>query len=310
MILGKFGKKKEFNKEEKNKKGDSQNMKQSIYLTENVMRIVMNRLNQDGVQYETQMQNNGGLLFVEEKDISKCSAIVEAARREERELKEEIRTITCEVANKEKLDLSNIPNEPVAGNLVVVPIKKDGSIADMEYCWNIFRSPEEVLKESLNHLKKENFVIEKLNALLRQVMKEEGFEDGYIDETLFFGNGKDCPVWVLHNYPKKNGTVALHENWLMKIIYTNLEENFYILPTSKQESLIIPESQVNNLAALQELFTEISEDELRLDDAFSDQVLYFDGFNLTEAPEQPERAGVDITYYTEICSTFLRLRGF
>lgn len=309
MIFNNWKKKKEVNKGHKEQKGDMQNMRPSIYLTENVMRIVVKKLNQDGVQHETKMQNNGGLLFVEEKDIPKCSAVIEAAEREEKELKEELRNITCEVVNKEKQNLENIPHEPIVGNLVIVPVKKDGSIADAEYCRNIFRSPEEVIKESLHRLKGENFVMEKLNTLLRQMMKKDGFEDSYIDETLFFCNGNDCPVWVLHNFPKKNGTAALSENRLVKSIYTNLKENYYILPTSKQESLIIPESQVNSLMALQELFTEINEDELRLDDAFSNQILYFNGLNLVEALEFPERVDVDISDYTELCNTFLRLRG-
>ncbi len=280
-------------------------MKKSIYLSKNLIKIVSSKLSCAGIEYEIKHQENGGTLYVESENVQKCSDILNEAREEEKKISSILSTLSCEIVNKEKVDLNNVPYKKLIGELVIVPLKKDGAIADCDFCRSIYQEPEDVLTEGMNYQRR--FFIEKLDKLLREVMQSMKFEESYIDETLQM-YGKDCPIWVLYSDPYRCGAVALGTEWLLKIAHDNLKSNFYILPSSKHEILIIPEKNATSLAAMEEMIQEVNKVEVSQNDILCNQVFYFDGAALQEAPETVGTSDIDVRRFTELYSIFMRLR--
>lgn len=285
-------------------------MKKSIYLDSDILTITTKKLEQAGIQYEVETKVNGGNLYIESQHVRRCSDLIQEARNEQKRVIALLHGLSCEVVNKNNCDLAIIPYENIIGDLAVVPVKKEGDIVNQEFCWDTYKSPDEVMKEAKERLRNEKYAIEKMDALLRKIMENQGFDKDYIDETINM-YGKGCPIWVLNNYPNLNGAAALCADWLMKIIYANLEDNFYILVPTKHEAIIIPDSDATSLAALNEMLQEVIKAELKPEDVLCNQIFYYDGFVLGEAPEKENdaiKSTSDIRNYTDIFSIFMRLR--
>lgn len=299
-------------------------MKQSIYLSGKVLKIAIAKLKRKGINFDVERKENGGLLYVEEKDIPEASVIVDYAKKEEREIEDKLNNIECSICHTDWLEEMEAPflHVEIAEQLSIIFNTKKGlgKAVDSLYCHSeLHLTPEDFLKNALKKLENENFVIEKLSELTEQIMKTENFDESYIKETMYMHNAKDCPIWVLHNYPKTNGTAALYFPNILKKIHSTLKENYYVLPVSKQESFIIPESEVDSFVNLKDMFYKFNYDELRVDLPLADKIFYFDGEKLNYIPSYDElyslskgirtkREGVDISIYTELCIAFTRLR--
>lgn len=75
-----------------------------------------------------------------------------------------------------------------------------------------------------------------------------------------------------HNY---GATVILYDNCL-QMIGNYLKENYYVLPSSVHEVIIIPESESISQGELSRLVKEINETQVAEDEILSNQAYYFD----------------------------------
>ena len=84
----------------------------------------------------------------------------------------------------------------------------------------------------------------------------------------------DC-MFVLTNSIRSFGaTCIIYEDLLMHL-GDFLKENFYILPSSIHEVIIIPESQSPDKEALNSMVIEVNETPVELEDVLSDHVYYY-----------------------------------
>lgn len=82
-------------------------------------------------------------------------------------------------------------------------------------------------------------------------------------------------MFVLTNSLRSLGAACiLYENILSQI-GNFLKENFYILPSSIHETIIIPESQVSGETMLNEMIVEINETQVAVEEVLSDHVYYY-----------------------------------
>ncbi len=91
----------------------------------------------------------------------------------------------------------------------------------------------------------------------------------------------DCPMFVLTNESKLNGAALITSGDVQKFIFTSLgEKNYYVLPSSVHEVIIVPESEDVNPSALLDMVIEVNSTQVMPQDKLTDSVYYYDGNEL------------------------------
>lgn len=93
----------------------------------------------------------------------------------------------------------------------------------------------------------------------------------------------DDIMFVLTNSLRSLGAACILYEDLLMHIGNFLKENFYILPSSIHEIIVIPESQAPNKDALNEMITEVNETQVEPEDVLSDHVYYYNCKDMTLA---------------------------
>ncbi len=85
----------------------------------------------------------------------------------------------------------------------------------------------------------------------------------------------DDIMFVLTNSLRSFGAVCILYEDILFHIGNLLRENFYILPSSIHEVIIIPESQAPCKETLNEMIVEINESQVEREEVLSDHVYYY-----------------------------------
>ena len=84
-----------------------------------------------------------------------------------------------------------------------------------------------------------------------------------------------CPLYVLTNKEKCYGAAALLDQNVLKDIYCLLNEEYYVIPSSLHECIIVPASSGIEGKDMQHMVYEINRSELEPEDILSDSVYRF-----------------------------------
>ena len=104
-----------------------------------------------------------------------------------------------------------------------------------------------------------------MRVVVAELMGCECDEDILEDDFLF----------VLTNPMRHFGASCLLYPGILEQIACQLGENFYLLPSSIHETMIVPESQSPSLETLQEMVKEINETQMDVEEVLSDNVYYY-----------------------------------
>lgn len=122
---------------------------------------------------------------------------------------------------------------------------------------------------------KEKYVARTLQETLGLDLQNSGFTHDFSDEAaMTFDSVRD--VYVLTNESNSYGAAVLTRMDVLRDLYSKIG-NFYILPSSKHEVLVIStkwDVSINDLKSMVEI---INSTEVRPEDWLSDQVFVFDG---------------------------------
>ncbi|MDD2979110.1 MAG: DUF5688 family protein [Hespellia sp.] len=83
-------------------------------------------------------------------------------------------------------------------------------------------------------------------------------------------------MYVLSNEIKNYGAACMIYEYVLEMIGGKLQENFYILPSSVHEVIIIPESKSIKGDELNEMIREINETQLDDEEVLADHAYYYD----------------------------------
>jgi hypothetical protein len=90
------------------------------------------------------------------------------------------------------------------------------------------------------------------------------------------------PLIILTNQTGVNGASAILYPEMPKQIFSYVGKNYYLLPSSIHEFLIVPEEEGVNPLDLKEIVKEVNENHLEQEEFLSDHIYYFDGNIITE----------------------------
>jgi len=84
-----------------------------------------------------------------------------------------------------------------------------------------------------------------------------------------------CPMYMLSNQNKLNGSVCILYQDLLKDFSERLGCDLYILPSSVHEVLILPAQNDTSCQSLSEMVKEINSSQLSREEILSDHVYYY-----------------------------------
>lgn len=93
---------------------------------------------------------------------------------------------------------------------------------------------------------------------------------------------EESPLYILSNQMGINGAAAILYSGMPRKIYESIGNNYYLLPSSIHEFLIIPEDGVDIPEKLRTIVKEVNATQIKEEELLSDQVYYFDGNIITK----------------------------
>lgn len=117
-------------------------------------------------------------------------------------------------------------------------------------------------------------VFKPMRAVVEDLLGLPCDEEGFDEDIMF----------VLTNPWRSFGAACMLYNGILEQIAATLGENYYILPSSIHEIIVIPESQAPCKEHLMDMVREVNETQVDLEDILSDNVYYYDFASKTLCP--------------------------
>ena len=124
-----------------------------------------------------------------------------------------------------------------------------------------FKSMSEIMKEML------------LPSLLEDMDGNEEMAKELFEEM--FGSSNSCQMFVLSNTNNINGATMLLDSEFMESIKERIGEDYYIIPSSIHEVIVVPDSVVENPNDLASMVYEINRAQVSVSDRLSDHIYRF-----------------------------------
>lgn len=108
--------------------------------------------------------------------------------------------------------------------------------------------------------------------------KQEDFPklEGITEESREFGVPGEIPLLVLTNSRRYLGAACILYRGLLERFAGKIGKNFYILPSSVHEVILLPEDKVNSSKDLLRMVEEVNRTQLAPEEVLSDAVYYYD----------------------------------
>lgn len=118
-----------------------------------------------------------------------------------------------------------------------------------------------------NYLKKE-IRFQSMQEVLAELLGNEaeaGLEDG------------NKPMYVLSNKERQYGAVVVRDEETLQSVYKKLKGDYYILPSSVHELILVPSIIEMDAKELKEMVVSINDADVSADEVLSNSVYYYDG---------------------------------
>ncbi len=131
--------------------------------------------------------------------------------------------------------------------------------------WNV--TEEEVFEEAGKNVRR--LLPAKLNRMkdVLACMMNLDFEED---------NDEDF-MYVMSNEEKNYGAVCIFYEGVMEMVYAAIHENYYIVPSSVHEVIILPESMAPKKQEIEEVVVMMNETQVEREEVLSDKVYYYNG---------------------------------
>ena len=131
--------------------------------------------------------------------------------------------------------------------------------------WKI--DPRQLLEDAvINTSRKLPYSLQGMDALIRELSGDE-------DQGLYTG---EEIMYVLSNQEKCFGAAALLYPPLLSHISKIFRKNFYVLPSSVHECILVPDQGQYSRIELTRMVREVNQTQVEADEILSDQVYYYD----------------------------------
>lgn len=202
--------------------------------------------------------------------------------------------------------LKNIPHERIADLAVFAKWKFDNADRDSMVAAKVTEpllahlqlTKEEALKiAKTNTARSAQF--ESMDTIMKNIMMDNGMDKELADMML---SDQSTPLSVLKNESGIDGAALIACPEVLKAVQKEIGEDFYILPSSIHEVLVLPKSFNDDVEDLKQMVSSVNEAEVPPEDRLSDNVYEFDGHSL-------KIAGSELTQENNIADTITHHRS-
>ena len=114
-----------------------------------------------------------------------------------------------------------------------------------------------------------------------ELLFETGLKELSRQGMIFFKIGDSAPLQAVTNWERIFGAALMINKENLDLIHESFAGNFWILPSSVHEFMILPDEDNINAEGLLNIVTEINSEIVSDDDKLSDSVYYYDGEKIT-----------------------------
>lgn len=136
--------------------------------------------------------------------------------------------------------------------------------------WNV--TAEEIQKQAEDNT--ERILPYEFNPM--HMIIEEMMGIGEIDEEEWREFKEQESMYVLTNHIKSGGATAILYPERLEAIGAFFKENYYILPSSTHEVIVIPESRAIPIEEMKNVVMEVNETEVQAEEFLSNHIYYYD----------------------------------
>lgn len=115
--------------------------------------------------------------------------------------------------------------------------------------------------------------LETMESVLREVLREGDLAE---TEDMLQNTASQLPMYVLSNEAKLWGAACILYPEVLRLCAQELDDNFYILPSSVHEVILMPKKDSKNYLALKEIVKEINSTQVAPDEVLANSVYYYD----------------------------------
>ncbi len=120
---------------------------------------------------------------------------------------------------------------------------------------------------STNYLKKE-ITFQSMQEVLAELLENE--QEGDLED-------ESKPMYVLSNKERQYGAVVMTDDKMLQSVYQKLKGDYYILPSSLHELILVPIEMAIEISELKEMVVSINEAVVSDDEILSNSIYYYDG---------------------------------
>lgn len=192
--------------------------------------------------------------------------------------------------------LSHCPHESIA-NLSVIAKSDIGdgrSILVTDDFTQLLRlSAEEIIEHAKANTLHEGYTCSNLAQTVNEMIAQE-FTAGNPDLLPPVTNRDEpFPVYIITTPRVFDGASVIASKVFMDEIHARLDGDYYVLPSSRHEVLVIQADKAPSVEELKEMVTSVNATEVMESDWLSDDVYYYDGKHLTIADSLAKAAETD-----------------
>jgi len=189
------------------------------------------------------------------------------------------KNLYCSLINAEmnKDLLSNVPHKKVEDLAIIARCRvgDDGSfLVTNDMCSQFKMTSEELIDQAKSNTLKEQFECYTMSDVMRRVMEAEGLPNEFIEDVV--RSEEECPMYVLSNKSGIDGATAMLSNETLESVREKMGEDFFILPSSRHELILVPESKVDDPEFLKGMVNEVNSTSVPKEDILSNSVYKYD----------------------------------
>ena len=142
---------------------------------------------------------------------------------------------------------------------------------DMLERWGI--NEEELHNKALENMKYDGYNIKSMATVIKELMSNY---DGNCDCPIEEIENVESEMYVLTNKSKIRGATGILNQELLEQFAEQCDSNFYILPSSVHEVILLIEEESMDIGELNEMVRQINEDQVPREDVLEEHVYYYD----------------------------------
>ncbi len=197
--------------------------------------------------------------------------------------------LVCDIVNKEANSdfLDEVPHEPVPGtdDLAVVARLEVNNAASLvisnKMCSLLKMTDQEVLECARTNTGRAEYECTSMKDMMLKMLDGKDMPEDFKEEIKAMFPPEQLSMYILTNPERSYGATAMLSRDALEMARNTIGEDYYILPSSRHELILVGKSEEISPLYLQEMVRDINATQVEKRDRLSDNIYQYDGKNIS-----------------------------